>query len=309
MTAAPEITDATLLAFAAEVGTDGPVAVEGARTRWDRGGPLADGARLVAAPTGIVAHRPEEMIVQVRAGTPVAELHAELAATGQRTALPDRGGTVGGAVAVGEDALCVLGVGKLRAAVLQLRYVSAEGRLVTGGGGTVKNVSGFDLPRLMVGSLGTLGLFGDAIVRTNPIPERAVWFTAEDADPFATRDALYRPSAVLWDGAGSWVLLEGHAPDVAAQRRVLAATGTFVEIDGPPQLPPHRLSLRRSQLHHLDEHSPGGYVASLGTGTVFAERPQPAVAPDPALQQLAARVKRTFDPEGRLAPGRDPATP
>jgi FAD/FMN-containing dehydrogenase len=307
MTATLTITDPTLLAFAEEVGSDDPVAVEGARTRWERGGPLAPGTRLVSAPTGIVTYQPAEMIVQVRVGTSVAELHDELAAAGQRTALPDRGGTIGGALAVGEDDVCVLGVGRVRTAALQLRYVSGEGRLVTGGGPTVKNVSGFDLPRLMVGSLGTLGLFAEAILRTNPIPAVSVWLVADEADPFAARDALFRPSAVLWDGTRTWIQLEGHAPDVAAQRRALASAGSFAETDGPPDLPPHRWSLRRSQLRDLGPSGLEGGVASVGTGTVFVHQPRPAPAVDPATAIVTGRLKDEFDPAHRLAPGRDPA--
>lgn len=303
----------SLAGFAEQAGAEGPVAVEGGRTRWSRGGPLASDARLVRAPSGIVEHRPEEMTVTVRAGTTVADLHAELATTGQRTALPDRGGSVGGALAVGEDDVCVLGRGRVRNAVLQLRYVSAEGRIVTGGGPTVKNVSGFDLPRVMVGSLGTLGLFAEAILRTNPIPEVAHWFVAEDADPFAVCDLLYRPSAVLTDGARTWVQLEGYAPDVEEQRRRLAEAGAFAETDGPPELPPHRWPLSRAQLRGLDPGPLGRWVASAAVGTVFAEQPPPgpaaAPAPDPAVRRLAERVKAAFDPTGRLNPGRDPAAP
>src|SRR4051812_7469403 len=104
------------------------------------------------------------MTVRVRVGTTVAELHEALRAHGQRSALPERGGTVGGAIAVGHNDLHVLGRGRVRDAVLQLRYVSADGRLITGGGTTVKNVSGFDLPRLMVGALGTLGVLAEAVL-------------------------------------------------------------------------------------------------------------------------------------------------
>jgi FAD/FMN-containing dehydrogenase len=315
MSPAPTITDEVLLAFAADVGDAGPVAVEGARTRWELGGPPDPSARLVRAPNGIVAYQPEEMTVQVRAGTTVAELHAELAAAGQRTALPDRGGTVGGALAVGEDDVCVLGVGRVRTAALQVRYVSAEGRLVTGGGGTVKNVSGYDLPRLLVGSLGTLGLLAEAIVRTNPIPEASVWLVADDADPFAARDALFRPSAVLaaladsTAAARTWVKLEGHASDVAEERRALARAGSFEETGGPPPLPPHRWSLRRSELRHLDVEVVGEHVASIGTGLVFAERPQPRAEVAPAQRELAARTKTQFDPNGPLNPGPRPGSP
>ena len=158
--------DPVLFDFAALVGDADPISVRGNGTRWHVGGALADAARVVEAPAGIVDYQPSEMIVVVRAGTPVAALHAALAAAGQTSALPDRGGTVGGAIAVGENRLDRLGRGSVRDAVLQVRYVSAEGELVTGGGPVVKNVSGFNLPKLMVGSLGTLGLLAEVVLRT-----------------------------------------------------------------------------------------------------------------------------------------------
>jgi glycolate oxidase FAD binding subunit len=143
----------------------------------------------------------------------------------------------------------MLGRGAIRASVLQVRYVSAEGRIITGGGPTVKNVSGFDLPRLMVGSLGTLGLLAELIIRTNPIPAESRWFVATDADPFAARRALLAPGAILWDGTTTWIQLEGHAPDVRAELAVLQTLGSFAETDTLPTLLPHRWSLPPAALH------------------------------------------------------------
>ena len=300
--------DDALEAFAAEVGASGPVAVEGARTRWSTGGQPAPGTRLLRAPEGIVEHRPEEMTVRVLAGTSVDELHRELGAAGQRTALPRRGGTVGGALAVGENDMCALGRGRVRDALLQVRYISAEGAVVTGGGPTVKNVTGYDLCRLFVGSLGTLGLIGEVILRTNPVPSGSRWLCAEGADPFAVLDVAFRPSAVLFDGATTWVHLEGHAADVEAERRALRGVPVggdgWTECEDGPVLPPHRWSLRPCELRHLDGAALGAYVASVGVGTVFASHAPPPRPQAPALRALAERVKHAFDPGGRLNPGR-----
>lgn len=299
------IDDPVLLAFAEEVGAEDPVAVEGTRSRWDLGGEPHDGVRLVKAPTGIVDYVPDEMTVTVRCGTTVAELHAALAEKGQRTALPERG-TVGGALAVGENSLQVLGRGRVREAALQVRYVSDDGKLISGGGPTVKNVSGFDLPRLMVGSLGTLGLLGEAILRTNPIPAVSCWLVSDDADPFAILDTILRPSAVLWNGSRTWVELEGHAPAVDAEAARLAAIGSWTETDAGPVLPPHRWSLAPAQLRDTSQFGGQPFVASIGVGTVLSEAEAPAPRIDAGVQALADRVKQQFDPRGRLNPGRMP---
>ena len=141
MKATLTVSDPALLAFADEVGETGAIAIEGGRTRWGIGGAPEGNPRILRAPEGIVDYKPEEMTVQVRAGTPVADLHAVLAEKGQRSALPERGGTVGGALAVGENDFRSLGRGRTRESLLQVRYVSAEGKIVSSGGPTVKNLS------------------------------------------------------------------------------------------------------------------------------------------------------------------------
>jgi glycolate oxidase FAD binding subunit len=282
------------------------VAIAGGRTQWSLGGPVADGARVVVAPSGVLDHQPDEMIVRVRGGTPVAELHAVLATAHQRTALPERGGTVGGAIAVGQNDVRVLGRGHVRHAVLQVTYVSSEGSLVTGGAPTVKNVSGFDLPRLLVGSLGTLGFIVEVILRTNPLPSAARWLVADDTDAFAVHAALYRPSTILWDGSRTWVELEGHPTDVDAEEAVLRSLGSWQRTEAGPELPAHRWSLRPSDLRDIDPASTGEFVASVGVGTVFAARRQDRPPASPGVRQLSERIKREFDPTGRLNPGRDP---
>jgi len=292
-------------AFAAEVGADDPVAVEGRRTRWARGGPLDPRARLVRAPAGLLAHAPADMTVRVLAGTEVRELHEELARAGQRTALPERGGTVGGALAVGDDDLCAPGVGTVRAALLECTSVTADGRLVTGGGPTVKNVSGYDLPRLMVGALGTLGPLVSVLVRTVPVPAASGWWRSDDADVDVLRSALYRPAALCTDGATTWVRLEGHAVDVHAQAQVLARLGTFEETDAGPTPPDWRWSLPRAAVRGWIEEGTRDGLACLLTGRLWRTEPQPRAALDPAIVGLHERLRTLFDPTGRFNPGRD----
>lgn len=296
--------DPVLHGFAEEIGAEGPVAVVGGRTRWELGGTSPAGTRLVAAPAGIVAYAPSEMTVQVRAGTTVAALAAELAERGQRVALPDRGGTVGGAVAVGENPEDVLGRGRLRDAVLQVRYVSAEGRLVTGGGPVVKNVTGYNLPKVMTGSLGTLGLLAEFVLRTNPVPEATRWLVASGVDPRVVFDSLHAVGEVLWDGDTVWVRLEGHGRDLDDETRMLAGIAGFTEVDGPPSRPPHRWSLTPSAALERPTGAEGRVLVSVGVGLAWCDTPAPVRSVDPAVAAVAARLKSGFDPGGRLNPGR-----
>jgi glycolate oxidase FAD binding subunit len=292
--------DLTVLeAFAADVGPADPVVPVGGRTQWSVGGAPASGAREVRAPAGVVSHQPAEMIVRVRAGTEVAELDAVLGEGGQAVALPaPAGATVGGVLAVGQSGPARLGWGPVRDTVLEARYVSADGALIKAGGPVVKNVTGFDLCRLLVGSLGTLGILAEVVLRVRPRPAVSHWLRG-DADPFELRTRLHRPSSLLWDGTTTWVLLEGHPADVEAETKLLGPS--FAPADGPPELPAgSRRSLRPSALRALT----GTFVAEVGVGIVHHADPAPPVAPDLSTLGLQQRIKQLFDPTGRLNPGR-----
>jgi glycolate oxidase FAD binding subunit len=283
-----------LAAFADEVGATGPVTITGLGTR---GGPVP-GLRAVRPPAGIEWIQADEMTMRCGAGTPVNDVDSALAEFGQCVALP-RGGTVGGALSVGHSGIRRLGYGPVRDVLLQACYVSDGGVVVQAGGPTVKNVSGFDLCRLLVGARGTLGFLGDVIIRTRPRPQHSQWFTAEAADPFPVFTTLYRPTSVLWNGSRLWALLEGHPGDVAAQ-----ATGCGLDLcEGPPDLPSgSRRVVPPSAVSSLT----GAFVAEVGVGIVHHADPATAASPsESSVTKLARRVKDEFDPSGRLNPGVD----
>lgn len=299
----------SLEAFAEEVGEAGPVVAVGGRTQWEVGGPPDPGAREVRAPAGVVDHQPAEMIVRVRAGTPVAELASVLAEGDQMVALdPEQPleATVGGVLAAGQSGLRRLRWGPVRDALLEARFVNAEGRLVKAGGPVVKNVSGFDLCRLLVGSLGTLGILAEVVLRAHPIPPAACWLRGE-AGPLEAaglRQRLLRPSSILWDGTVAWVLLEGQPADVKAESALLGPG--FSEVEGPPPWPGgRRLSLRPSALPGLSvSRAPGTFIAEMGVGIVHVGGETPFRPVDPSTAELGRRVRANFDPTGRLNPGR-----
>ncbi len=218
------------------------------------------------------------------AGTPVADVDAALAEHGQCVALPAPG-TVGGALAVGYSGLRRLGWGPLHDTLLQVRYISAAGEVVKGGGPTVKNVSGFDLCRLIVGSRGTLGFIGDVILRTRPLPAHEQWFTST-VDPWELLAGLYRPTSVLWNGTTTWVLLDGNPDDVTEQ----AGRFALEPVDGPPELPPYRRSMPPAELIGLAR---GGdkFVAEIGVGVVHHSIRASVRKPDPVVAAMNARVK------------------
>jgi glycolate oxidase FAD binding subunit len=299
--------DLTALAvFAKDVGglDDGPVTCVGARTQWDVGGAVDDSARDVRAPRGIVEFEPAEMVVRVRCGTSVAELDDALAEHRQQVALdpPDRTATIGGVLAVGASGLRRLRYGPVRDTVLEVTAAMADGKLVKAGGPVVKNVSGYDLARLLVGSVGTIGFLAEVVLRCSPRPAVTQWLVSSDgADPFDARRRLFRPSAILWNGTRTWVHLEGHAADVRAEAGALGPG--WAETDGPPPLPSGgRVSMRPSELRDLTLSSAGPFVAEIGVGTAHLhEAPPPRGGPSDPLH---AKIKAAFDPTGRMNPGR-----
>jgi glycolate oxidase FAD binding subunit len=289
--------DAAVAAFAEQVGDAGPVTVTGLGSR---GGPVPS-VRTVAAPSGIDWIQPAEMTICCGAGTPVAEVDAALAEHGQCVALED-GGTIGGSLAVGHSGIRRLGWGPARDTVLQARYVSSAGEVVKAGGPTVKNVSGFDLCRLLVGSRGTLGFLADVILRTRPLPVGEQWYTST-SDPWELLADLYRPTSVLWDGHTTWVLLDGHGDDVATQVELGGLSG----VDGPPDLPLHRWSMPPSAVRSIAAES-AAFVAEIGVGVVHHSQPAPVRAADATVRALHDRIKHEFDPTARLNPGVDVLT-
>ena len=276
--------------FANEVGDHGPVTVVGLGTR----GGGVPGVRAVHAPAGVEWVQPDEMTVCCGAGTPVDRLVEALAEHRQTVALP-AGGTVGGALSIGRSDVRRLGWGPVRDVLLQARFVSAAGAVVKAGGPTVKNVSGFDLCRLLVGARGELGFLAEVVLRTRPIAPASSWYSAAAVDPFEVFGRLHRPTSVLWDGSRVWVLLEGHPVDLAAQ----ASAAGLAVCDGPPVLP---TGSRRSVPPRDVRSQTGTFVVEVGVGVVHHADPWSPPPRDPRVVELEARLRREFDPTGRLNP-------
>jgi len=127
--------------------------------------------------TRIVEHAPSDQIIVVEAGLTLASLQRAVAAHGQRLALDPplaERRTIGGLVATNGFGARRTRYGSLRDLIIGVSLVRADGAVAKGGGKVVKNVAGFDLPKMMVGSLGTLGLVATATLRLHPLPDSDV---------------------------------------------------------------------------------------------------------------------------------------
>lgn len=322
---------------AAVIGVD-PV---GARTQTEVANPVHSGCVEVRVPSGIVSYDPADMTVTVLAGTSVAELNATLADHRQEVAIDPRSTatTIGGALATGLSGRRRLRVGPVRDVVLEVRIVDGVGTAIKAGGQVVKNVTGYDIPRLFVGSFGTLGVLVQCTLRCRPLPAAAQWF-ATDRDPSAVRDALFRPSAVLHDGSQTHVFVEGYPDDISAEAQRAGLVGH--EQSAPPlpvgahrgriSVAPGTLALVGADL--MASEVPLRWQSEFGVGTVHVACDDPqglVIARDIARRHggwllrehggtsdfdgfgiplpnaaLMHRVRTAFDPHAKLAPGRLP---
>lgn len=172
---------------------------------------------------GLVEYNPADLTVTVRAGTRLAALQAELAAHDQMLALdPPFAGqaTIGGILAVNDSGPRRLGYGTARDLVIGTRVVGADGRVTRAGGRVVKNVTGYDLNKLYVGSLGTLAVLAEVSFKLHPLPRltRTVWASFPDADGAMTavlrllRSPLAPLAIMLNDLRGSEMGLDDASP-------------------------------------------------------------------------------------------------
>jgi len=124
--------------------------------------------------SGIVSYEPSELVITARCGTPLAEVEAAMRGRGQMLAFEPphfgEGATVGGAVAAGLSGPGRQSAGALRDFVLGVKVMDGRGEVLAFGGQVMKNVAGYDVSRLMVGSLGTLGIILEVSLKALPLP-------------------------------------------------------------------------------------------------------------------------------------------
>jgi glycolate oxidase FAD binding subunit len=164
-----------------------PLRIRGAGSKDFYGGMLSGEVLEVAGYRGIVAYEPTELYITAQCGTPLAEIEAALAEKGQMLACePPRfsGATVGGCVAAGLSGPRRQQAGAVRDFVLGVKLVDGTGQVLNFGGQVMKNVAGYDVSRLLAGSLGTLGVLAEVTLKVLPMPvaERTLVFALEAGD-------------------------------------------------------------------------------------------------------------------------------
>jgi len=214
---------------AAEAGT--PLRIVGGNTKAFYGRPVEGETLSTREHRGITSYDPVELIVSVRAGTPLAELEAALAEQGQMLGCePPHFGeaaTVGGMVASGLSGPRRPWAGSVRDFVLGIRLITQDGRQQRFGGEVMKNVAGYDLSRLMVGAQGTLGLVSEVSLKVLPRPGarhslRLAMPLAEAMTKLAEWGRSPLPlTAAAWHDGALHLRLEGGPSSVAASRERL----------------------------------------------------------------------------------------
>jgi glycolate oxidase FAD binding subunit len=169
--------------------------VVGGRRHIGKGNPTEVDAELWTTQLDrLVSYEPAEMIAVVEAGMRVGELDRILREGNQEWPVDaPADATVGGVIAAGANSPRRLRVGVVRDTVIEAELVTGDGRAVRSGARTVKNVTGYDLHKLVVGSLGTLAVIVQVALKLRPIPEAAVTASfPTDGDGLKLGNALLR---------------------------------------------------------------------------------------------------------------------
>ncbi len=240
-------------AVAWAVAEETPLEVIGGGSKRTLGRPVQAGRRLdVSGLAGIDLYEPDELVMTARAATPLAEVEAALAADRQALAFepPDYGpllGAAAGAATIGGVFACNLSgprrpkAGAARDHLLGVELVTGRGEAVKAGGRVVKNVTGYDLCKLMAGAYGTLAVMTALTFKVLPAPEKVrtvLVFGLDDAEAArAMTAALNSPHEVS---------AAAHLPQAVAARSAVdyvagaGAAVTAVRIEGPAPSAEHR---------------------------------------------------------------------
>ena len=275
----------------------------------------------------ILQHVPEDMTVKVEAGISLGILQRALAMQGQWIPVDP---FTPGELSVEEMLASDLsgprryGFGPVRDHVIGMQVVLGDGRLIKSGGQVVKNVAGYDLMKLFMGSRRSLGVITEASFKLLPLPEFEAVFACTQESPDATSDLLERVHASALtpvvldvyrltpnDDVTLVVGIAGSREDGAWQIGELQRLGNFEMSDlsyearfwsSVSRERVTRISVRPSDLMNvISQQQEKRFVARAGNGIAYVDGAEVAVkVQDPVAAALSARIKETYDPQGVL---------
>jgi len=227
------------------------IRIRGGGTKDFYGGTLEGAPLDLGAYSGIVAYEPKELVLTVKAGTPLAEIEAALAQ--ERQMLPfepphfAEGATIGGTVAAGLSGPRRAYAGALRDFVLGTRIVNGKGEDLSFGGRVIKNVAGYDVSRLMAGAMGTLGVITEISFKVLPRPagETTLVFDLDETSAVAQANRWAgQPlpiSATAWEAGRLRVRLSGAESAVRAAKERMGGDDIGEDASYWTDLREHRL--------------------------------------------------------------------
>jgi glycolate oxidase FAD binding subunit len=217
-----------------------PLQLHGAHTKEFYGESTVGEPLDLSSYRGIIAYEPSELVMTARCGTRLSDMEAALAERGQFLGFepPQFGGdpTLGGMIATGLSGPRRIQVGAARDFVLGTTLLVSDGELLRFGGQVMKNVAGFDMSRLLCGSLGILGVITEVSVKVLPRPRaeetlRLQMQAHEAVDAFNRWAGQPLPiSAAAWHEGVAWVRLSGAGPAVQAACGVIGGERAVAEL-------------------------------------------------------------------------------
>src|SRR5229473_1402645 len=221
----------------------------GTKLGWGNPPSRADLILSTARLTEIIEHAWADLTVSVEAGCTIQRLQETLAQHGQRLALdplwPEKA-TVGGVLSTNDSGALRLRFGALRDLIIGVTIALPDGTLASSGGKVVKNVAGYDLPKLVTGALGTLGVITRAVFRVHPLPRHMRSFSISAADGVEMQQFVLAVQnsklahtflqSHFSDGTSpvSDILFEGTEAGLAAQETQLRKLSALASISAAP---------------------------------------------------------------------------
>lgn len=269
-----------------------PCELVSAGTKRNLGRPVeADDILDISKLSGILNYEPDELIFTARAATPLVEANAALKEHRQMLAFspvdwamlygkrPGRA-TLGGIVAANACGSRRVKSGAVRDHLIGCKFVNGAGEAIKAGGRVVKNVTGFDLPKIMCGAYGTLGALTELTFRVVPAPPRAPAIAIRDCTPTEGLSILRQAAGLALEPTGLAYLpaaICSESPAMIAAALAQTNGVALIRIEGAEDPTIDKLARLRNVFSKqnfimLEDETTDALFNEIGSGTPFAER-------------------------------------